>query len=99
MRKHCISYPTKSLIFCKLSLSFRINQELLIVYNYKFICVSQLSILFHFTLMLLKLKHVLITADLVNQYLTKKVMLLYIKIVLIRCGKWISFQSAKYNHY
>ena len=21
------------------------------------------------------------------------------KIVLIRCGKWVSFQSAKYNHY
>ena len=33
MKKHCISYPNESLIFCKLSLFF------LIVYSYKFICV------------------------------------------------------------
>ena len=38
------------------------------------------SILFHFTLILLKLKRVLITADLLNQNLTKKVMLLYKKL-------------------
>ena len=45
MKKHCISYPTKSLIFCK-SLhyfSFRIKQELPIVYSYKFICVYIVS--------------------------------------------------------
>ena len=28
MKKHCISYLTESLIFCKLLLSFRIKQEL-----------------------------------------------------------------------
>ena len=39
---------------------------------------------FHFTLILLKLKHGLITADLLNQNPTKKVILLYKKIVLIR---------------
>ena len=37
-------------------------------------------ILFHFTLMLLKLEHALITADLLNQNPTKKVMLLYKKL-------------------
>ena len=37
------------------------------------------SILFHFTLILLKLEHSLITADLLNENPTKKVMLLYIK--------------------
>ena len=57
------------------------------------------SILFHFRLILLKLEHALITADLLNQNSTKKVMLLYKKIVLIRCCKWISFQRAEYNHY
>ena len=41
----------------------------------------------------------LITADLLNQNPTKKVMFLYKRIVLIRCCKWISFQSAKYSHY
>ena len=54
---------------------------------------------FHFMLILLKLEHALITADLLNQNPTKIVMLLYQKIVLIRCCKWISFQSAEYNHY
>ena len=88
MKKHCISYPTKSLI------SFRIKQELLIVYISLFV-----FILFHFTLILLKLEHALITADLLNQNPTKKVMLFYKKIVLIRCCKWISFQSAECNHY
>ena len=34
----------------------------------------------HFTLILLKLKHVLITADLLNQNPTKKVILLYKKM-------------------
>ena len=43
MKKHYISYPTKSLIFCKSLLSFRIKQELLIVYSYKFICVYIVS--------------------------------------------------------
>ena len=40
--------------------------------------------LFHFTLILLKLKHCLTTADLLNQNPTKNVILLYKKIVLIR---------------
>ena len=56
-----------------------------------------MSILFHFTLILLKLNHALITAYLLNQNPTKKVMLLY-KNALISCCKWISFLSAKYNH-
>ena len=38
-------------------------------------------------LILLKFKHAFITADLLNQNSTKKVMLLYKKIVLIRCCK------------
>ena len=38
---------------------------------------SENSILFHFTLILLKLQHALITTDLLNQNPTKKVMLLY----------------------
>ena len=42
-----------------------------------------MSILFHFTLILLKLKHPLITADLLNQNPTKKVMLLYKKLFLL----------------
>ena len=58
-----------------------------------------MSILFHFMLILLKLEHALINADLLNQNPTKKIMLLYKKIVLIRCCKWISFQSAEYDHY
>ena len=43
-----------------------------------------MSILFHFTLILLKLEHALITADLLNQNPTEKVMLLLRKIVLVR---------------
>ena len=39
-----------------------------------------MSVLFHFTLILLKLEHALITADLLNQNPTKKVMLLYKKL-------------------
>ena len=39
-----------------------------------------MSILFHFTLILLKLEHMYITADLLNQNPTKKVMLLYKKL-------------------
>ena len=54
---------------------------MLIVYNNKFICV----LLFHF--MLILLKHPLITEDLLSQNPTKKVMLLYKKIVLIKCCK------------
>ena len=46
---------------------------LLIVYSYKFIW----SILFHFTLILLKLGHAFITTDLLNQNPTKKVMSLH----------------------
>ena len=38
-----------------------------------------MSILFHFTLILLKLEHALITAGLLNQNATKKVKLLYKK--------------------
>ena len=53
-----------------------------------------MPILFHFTLILLKLEHALITVDLPYQNPAKEVMLLYKKIVLIRCCKWISFQSA-----
>ena len=60
--------------------SFRIKKELLIVDSYKFICVRQQYILFHFTLISRKLKHALITADLLNQNPTKKVMLLYKKL-------------------
>ena len=99
MKRHCISYPTKSLFSVNYYFSFRIKQELLIVYSYKFICVLQQSVLFYFTLIFLKLEHALVTADLLNQNPTKKVMLLYKKIVLIRCCKWISFQSAEHNHY
>ena len=40
------------------------------------------SIMFYFTLKLLKLEHSLITVDLLNQNPTKKVMFLYKKIVL-----------------
>ena len=40
-----------------------------------------MSILFHFTLILLKLEHALITADLLNQNPTKKVMLLSKKLL------------------
>ena len=43
-----------------------------------------MSELFHFTLILLKLEHALVTTDLFNQNPTKKVMLLYKKVVLIR---------------
>ena len=57
--------------------SFRIKQELPIVY----IVISLfVSILFHFTLILLKLENALITADLLNQNPTKNVMLLYEKL-------------------
>ena len=38
------------------------------------------------------------TADLLNQYPTKK-LCCCIKNVLIRCCKWLSFQSVEYNHY
>ena len=43
LKKHCILYPTKSLIFCKSLLFFRTKQELLIVYSYKFIFVYTVS--------------------------------------------------------
>ena len=46
LKKHCISYPTKSLILISVNhyFSFRIKQELLIVYSYKFICVYIISL-------------------------------------------------------
>ena len=66
MKKHCISYPTKSLTFCKISLF------------YKFICVYIVS----FYVKLLKLEHSLVTVNLLSQNPTKKVMLLYKKILL-----------------
>ena len=40
-----------------------------------------LSVLFHFTLILLKLENALIIADLLNQNPTKKVMLVYKKLL------------------
>ena len=46
-----------------------------------------------------KIGKALITADLLNQNPTKKVMSVLQKNVLIRCCKWLSFQSAEYNHY
>ena len=53
MKKHCISYPTKSLKFSvNHYFSFRIKQELPIVYSYKFICVYVVSLI----LILLKLE-------------------------------------------
>ena len=48
--------------------------------------------------MLLKLEHALITADLLNQEPDKEIHVA-VKNVLIRCCKWLSFQSAEYNHY
>ena len=81
MKKHCISYPTESLIFLFIVLGLFV------------------SISFHFTLLLLKLEHAVITTDLLNQNPTKKVMLQCKKIVLIRCRKWLSFQSAEYSHH
>ena len=83
LKKHCISYPTKSLIFCKSVLFFQ-NKARIADSLWLSLFVS---ILFHFTLILLKLEHSFIIADLLNQNPTKKVMLLYKKIVLIRCGK------------
>ena len=43
MKKHCILYPIKPLIFCQSLLFLRIKRELLIVYGYKFICVYIVS--------------------------------------------------------
>ena len=57
--------------------SFRIKQEMPIVHIVTSLFVS---ILFHFTLILLKLENALITADLLNQNPTKNVMLLYKKL-------------------
>ena len=57
--------------------SFRIKQEMPIAH----IVISLfVSILFHFTLILLKLENALIIADLLNQNPTKNVMLLYKKL-------------------
>ena len=43
MKKHYVSYPNLSLISRKSLVSFRIKQELLLVYSYKFICVYNVS--------------------------------------------------------
>ena len=80
MKKHCISYLTKSLIVCKLLLFFQNKTRIADSSDKEFIVISLFlhdkSILFNFTLILLKLKHYLITADL--QIKThQRVMLLY----------------------
>ena len=49
------------------------------IYSYKFICAH----IVHFMLIILKLEHALITADLFNQNPTKKVMLLYKTVVML----------------
>ena len=73
VKKLCTSYPTKPLIFCES------NKNCC-----QFIVISLfVSILFHFTVILLQLEHALITRDLLNQNPTKRIMLLYKKIVLI----------------
>ena len=45
MQKHCISYPPNKLVSVNHYCSFRIKQELLVVYSYryKFICVYIVS--------------------------------------------------------
>ena len=92
MKEHCISYLTKSLIFGKSLLFFQ--KKARIVDSYKFICVYFVSFYTNITKIETRSYHCRF-----NQNPTKKVMLLYKKIVLIRCCKWISFQSAEYNHY
>ena len=57
--------------------SFRIKQEMPIVH---IVINLFVSILFHFTLILLKLENALSIADLLNQNPTKNVMLLYKKL-------------------
>ena len=84
MNKHCISYPTESLIFCKLLLFF------LTIDIYKFICAYIVSFYANIT----KLEQVPIITDLLSQNPTKNIMLLYKKVVFIDCCKWLSFQSA-----
>ena len=76
MKKHCISYPTKSLIFCKSSLLFQNKART----ADSLVTGLFVSILFHFTLILPYLERALITTDLLNQNPTKKVMLLYKKL-------------------
>ena len=73
MKTHCISYPTKSLIFCKLLHFFQNKAR---IADSLFVCDNSLYC-FIFSLILLKLEHALITADLLNQNPTKKVKLLY----------------------
>ena len=44
MEKHCTSYPTKSLIFCKSLLFFQNKARIVdIVYSYKLICFHIVS--------------------------------------------------------
>ena len=78
--------------------SFRIKQKLQIIYSCKFICFHIVSFYANITIIYI-INITLITADLLNQNPTKKVMLLNTKIVLIGCCRWISFQSDEYNHY
>ena len=66
-----LSYPSKSLLLFQNKA--RIADSLLFIYLF-------ISTLCHFMLILLKLEHCLITADLLNQNSTKKVMLLYKKL-------------------
>ena len=72
MKAHCISYPIKILLFCRLSLFFqnkaRIansseNEFIGKVYEYD----NSPYNLFHCTLILLKLEHALFTADSLRQ--------------------------------
>ena len=43
VKKHCISYPTKSLIFYKSLLVFQNKARIADSYSYKFICVHIIS--------------------------------------------------------
>ena len=68
MKKHCISCPTKSLIFCKSLLFFQNKAKIADSYSYKFICIYVVSFYANIT----KNWN---AADLVNQNPTKKVIL------------------------
>ena len=96
MKKHCISYPTESLIFCKLSLFFQNIARIVDSYSYKFISAS---ILFHFTVILLRLEHALNHCRFTPSKPDKESHVTVYKFFLIRYYKWLSFQSAEYNHH
>ena len=91
--KHSISYPTKSSIFC--NFSFGIKQEFLIVYSSKFICASIVSFYADITEIGTRSYH----CRFIHSKPDKESHAVVKKIVLIRCRKWISFQSAEYSHY